>query len=272
MIRYEDIDPEDMARYWGEGYVFLQCESGWNAYSVKRIDDGTVHMVLDANLVLAGKPPANVKLSYSEFFEQAMLHRPPLGVLVRQDGKVYGLGWQHANGNELAKAIRRTDVYVKPLTDGADEAEDDGNWVELCVATLQRVRALAMDAPEGTAVRHIVRRHDYMRPIREYRAHPLVRARDRPHDPEGQHPESIRMVLEFLNQTPARIKQALGQTKSKAVFLLGTAWISRDNKTVRLMNGEHEVGTIDPDTGDLIPVSGTSSRRLVGERVYQALA
>lgn len=274
MIQYEDIAPEDMQRYWGEGNIFLKNPGGWNAYSLNRVDGEQVRLVLVDAVGVYGKPDKAVAMTYPAFFANAMLHRPPLGVLVRPDGSVFKLGWQHANGNELAKAIRRNDVFVEPIQveEQAAQDEEPPKWAPLFVDCLRRARAALDHAPDGLDPADISGWPPYSVPIMAYVQDGAVQGDRRRNAPHGIHPKAISLVLEFLNQSQSTIGRAIRELKDKPVFLSGTAWLlPKTAYSVALMNGTYEVGRIALSSGDFIPPI-SRVRHLVGQMIYRTLA
>jgi hypothetical protein len=275
MIQYDDIQQDDMARYWGDGYVFLNHDGFWNAYKLNQVLEDSVRLVLDPRIGPYGNPPGRLNMTYGDFFAQAMLHRPPLGILVCDTGEVWGLGWQHANGQELAKAIRAPDVYVKPIVRTVDvEAQQaqDNEWHELFVRSITHLRDIVLnELPADIAPQEIRREAQVAVAAHRYVHHPLVAGAPGKRRQAGQHQNAIALVVGFLNQARRNIREAITEMAQKPVALRGTAWLRPDKGAVWLMNGTYEVGQIDRDYGHLIPLATPGARRLVGQKTYELL-
>jgi hypothetical protein len=275
MIQYDDIQQEDMGRYWGEGYVFLNHNGSWNAYKLNQVLEDSVRLVLDAKIGPYGNPPERLSMTYADFFAQAMLHRPPLGILVRDTGEVWGLSWQHANGQELAKAIRAPDVYVKPLVGAGDvevQQAPDNEWHELFVGRIADLRRILLNhLPADIDLQEIRLDPQVAVAVHLYSHHRLVIGVPGKRRQEGQHQNAIVLVMEFLNQVKRNISTAIKAVAQKPVSLEGTAWLRPDKDVVWLMNGAYEVGQIDRTYGRFIPLATPGARRLVGQTTYELL-
>lgn len=123
MIPYaEAINRQDMLNYWGSGFVLLQFGGVWSAYQLYDVsDDGNDMCTLRGAAGLRDEAaPKEVVLSKERFFEQALLHRPPLGPVFDAKGKAVNLSWRAARGDKI-KAIVPEDVFLTELPFSLDE-------------------------------------------------------------------------------------------------------------------------------------------------------
>lgn len=277
MIQYEDISPDDMARYWGEGCVFMQHDGFWNAYKLEHAGEDTVRLVRNTRLGTFGAPPDNEQLTYYQFYQRALLHRPPLGVLVRKSKEVYVLGWQHANGQDLVKAIRDGDVYAdaiieKPAPRAAQR--DAHSWPEMWAneVTIRKdlLRRIPFDNVDGANDELAVAS---MRAI-EYTQHPAnaIRPRAAVENIHGIRKGALKLVLEFLNQERSTIRAAMSGPINKNTYLAGTSWLQHKEGRTLLMSGKHTVGAVSvPHGAPLFHPLGVDLMDQIGQRMFADL-
>lgn len=280
MIQYDDISPEDLSRYWGKGTVFMPLRNGdevvWNAYTTYEVGTSRVMLKLVKGLPItklsSGEAPETaLTLTYQEFFRQVLLHRPALGVLTREDGSVYLLSWQHADGNDLCKAIRNEDVRVDMLVPPTGAAPDtDEEWPDVWGRLLSQHWDRVKAADHAARLDQLIG-NGLMRASTEYGQHPTTQWPRPGRQRMVADKNATRYVLEYLNQAPHTIRRAASMPPDKPVALSGPAWLRPAKKGWDLMAGTQRVGLILPETCELVRVKGHNVRNLIGKRLFAAL-
>lgn len=283
MIDYEQsIDPVDIERYWGGGVVLLRHKGVWSAYNVSNTHRNRVHLARARNPELYHEDaPAKVDLPRTKFFKEAVLHRPQLGVLVK-DGIVWMLGWKPARG-DLNKAIQDGDVLKQKLYDAELPP------VKAPVAKAQKLKGLKqhtkwlaehMQAYQDEFVSFLDdntldaynEMHEEWENINQiFHLENDVRF---PKPLEGGGGKNTQLVVAFMNQTPVSIAEAARLAKEQgAAFVRDTLWVMCQPKgKPTLYNGTVEVGTIDTD-GKLVAKKFKNEIQMrVSERVARAIS
>lgn len=268
MIRYDDISPHDLLRYWGRGIVLLFVDDAWNPYQLSHADEDEVMLDLwveDGSMTF-GEPDPTICISLREFYEECMLHRPPLGVVQDDlDGAVYLLSWKHANGGELAKAIRAEDVQVTKLQSGFVEPKQAtfaGMTYEDAFRhgmRLIRNAALKQDGPDIEQLEEL--RRDY---------HEYLNSDDDALLMNARKPNTLSLVLQYLNGKTYKLADVA--TKTEGVWpLRGTAWAVAAAVGVVLWNGTKKIGTLSRDTGEITLDAKDDLEQLISERLVRSL-
>jgi len=274
MIQYEKIDVNDMQVYWGKGYVIVPV--GKHLYGYLSISFSKTSVVLrhDVGTMVEGlpPPPETMEMTHNVFFQNVMLHRPPLGVLVRSDEEVVLLGWQHANGQRLSKAITEGEILCTPIVKKkkkGKEIKEEPDWVDFYEQAISEHYATCYEdiyAFDQEDILKDMMRHSAYSLTASEATRIVARYVDRPHRGNGI---GIKYLLEFLNQERSCIEDAEGTTTN--LYLSETAWLRYKDEKYGwdLMNGSVEQGRIDP-TLQFSPLKGELSS-LIGQALYSQL-
>ena len=117
MIPYLDsINDADILAYWGHGSIFLKHKGIWNSYTLTDVDGDRCVISAQRGLCDSDAPPSIV-MTREQFFEQCLLHRPPLGVVEDTDsGYLLHLSWT-ATGGDRVKAMLAEQVHIIRLAE-----------------------------------------------------------------------------------------------------------------------------------------------------------
>ena len=274
MIRYEDISARDMQNYWGNGIILMQTGS-WNAYTMTGATDAVISLTPAEDYPEYPGRERRIIMSYDEFFANALLHHPPLGV-VRSGDAVYLLTWGHPDGMAMCKALLVEDVAVTLLY-GVEprKPEEDRALCEVSVfeegAARWRERMLALPKTmsvenpdiEATNARRTRERLVYM----EEREHVYEnarpqRVRDRQH---ATHDRGLHLVLEFLNQEFDDYREAVREDADNKLYVFDDlTWGKRDGEQLRLYSGGTLLGHTDVTTGKFVPATEDAQAGMFG--------
>lgn len=222
MIPYaESIERNDMVAYWGTGFILLNFSGTWSAYRLREVAE-------DHSCTLRREPglsdkdaPVNVRLTKEEFFEQALLHRPSLGVVIAKSGEIVHLSWIAARGDKI-KSIVPEDVHISTLGWVPDSDKNNPDepstlelmeaWADSCKHWRTEWGHLKEDVifPDKTRITYPGTRRDKKKPAR---------------------PNVMSLVMQFLNQTQTPFESAVRQALDvgAAVAENGT-WLARASK------------------------------------------
>jgi hypothetical protein len=256
MIDYDSaISARDILNYWANGIVLLEHEGSWSGYRMSGIVDhpeGTagkerIKLTLAATSLTYGKPPKSVLLTRPDFFKRAILHRPRLGVVMGNEGKMYMLSWAPGRG-DLNKAIQKSDIVFKVLDTHTKGQLDDWpkRYDEMGVAwgeamtDLRELKHWQLDygvhrKQERTIYVRLMKRTDAIADV-------MPKSSSTGMLPLGKH---LDLAVRYLNFKPVTIKEAYKACLDKGASVIkGTLWLCRRDKgdVVLVVNGESTIG------------------------------
>lgn len=260
MIAYDNIGLEDLQNYWGgDGVVFVTSSAGLvNAYHASFPNATHAKLSLaDSHVIKYGNPKASLVMPVNDFFEEVLLHRPALGVIV---GRRVLLSWQHPNGNQLTKAVYGSDILVTTL-EGGPAPPSIREWVKIVVDLHNTLATPDMMMAPSAARQEALDR--YIQYPLTYTNPGYIVPRSRPQNFEG-----INLVLEYINQPSYSLREAL--SRREASHLDDTLWVDFVRGEHVLKNASQVYGIV--QGGRLVPPPDQSpTTRTIANYVFSTL-